>query len=77
MPHGSICCTYHQLKYSSPNLSNKPPKKTRATQKSLPFGKWRFREKEVREWAKGNGPKPEKDKTERAAGLGRRTGEEI
>ena len=21
--HGSICCTYHQLKYSSPNRPNK------------------------------------------------------
>ena len=29
----SIGCTYHQLKYSSPNGSNK--KKTRATQKSI------------------------------------------
>ena len=42
-----LCCTYHQLKYSFPNLSNET-KKTRATQKSLPFGKWRFRGKEVR-----------------------------
>ena len=41
---------------------------------SLPFGKWRFREKEV---LKENGPKAEKDKTERATGLGRRTREEI
>ena len=47
MPFGSICCTYHQLKYSYPNRSNKN-KKTRATQKSLPFGKWRFGGKEVR-----------------------------
>ena len=35
---------YHQLKYSSPNHS----KKTRAIQKSPPFGKWRFRAKEIR-----------------------------
>ena len=50
-------------------------KKIRGTQNSLdiPFGKWRFREKEVRT----NGPKAEKDKTERATGLGRRTKEEI
>ena len=38
---------YNQLKYPSPNRSNNN-KKTRITQKSLPFGKWRFREKEVR-----------------------------
>ena len=37
MPYGSIGCTY-QLKYSSPNCS----KITRATQKSLPFRKWRL-----------------------------------
>ena len=42
----------------SPKRSNNKP--TRATQKSLPFGKWRFREKEVGE---------KKDKTERATGL--------
>ena len=65
MPYGSICCTYHQLKYSSPNRSKT---KTRATLKSLPFGKRRFREKEVR--SKENGPKKaEKDKTEKATGL--------
>ena len=29
-------------------LISQPLKKPRATQKSLPFGKWRFREKEVR-----------------------------
>ena len=39
--------TYDQLKYSSPNRLNKQ-KVARATQKSLPFGKWRFREIEVR-----------------------------
>ena len=72
LPYGSICCTYHQLKYSS-DRSNKN-KKTRATQKSLPIGKWRFREKEV---TAGEWPKAEKDKTERATGLGRRTREEI
>ena len=35
------------LKHSSPSRSNKQ-KKTRATLKSLPFGKWRIREKEIR-----------------------------
>ena len=48
---------------------------TRATQKSLPFGKWRFRAK----GGQGNGSTAEKDKskTERATELGRRTREEI
>ena len=40
----AIC--QHKLKYSSPNRSNK--QETRATQKSLPFGKWRFRGKQIR-----------------------------
>ena len=44
----------------------------RATQKSLPFRKWRFREKQMQ-----NGPKAEKDKTAIETGLGRRTREEI
>ena len=39
---------------------------------SLPFGKWRLREKHQE-----NGPNVEKDETEIVAGLGRRTGEEI
>ena len=39
--------TYDQLKYSSPSCSKNTPK-TRATQKSLPFRKWRFREKQVK-----------------------------
>ena len=30
VPYDSICCTYHQLKYSTPNRS----KKTRATQRA-------------------------------------------
>ena len=71
VPYGSIFCTYHQLKYSSPNHSKKQ-NKTKATQKSQPFGKWRFRERDQE-----NGPKAEMDKTERATGLGRRTKEEI
>ena len=66
MPFGSIGCTYHQLKYSSPNRSKKPKK--RATQQSLPFGKWKFGKKEVRRMGQ---------KTERATGLDRRTREEI
>ena len=72
VPYGRILCTYHQLKYSSPNCSNEKKKKTRATQKSLPFRKWRFTEKRGQE----NGPKAEKDKTERVTGLSRRTREE-
>ena len=72
MPYGSTGCTYHQLKYSFSNHSNNN-KKTRATQKSLPLGKWRFRGKNDQ----GNGPKAEKEKTERATGLGRRTREEL
>ena len=62
--YGSICCTYHQLKYSSPNRSTKP----RATQKSLPFENGVLGKKNSGEW-----PKAEKDKTERATELGRRT----
>ena len=30
VPYGSICCTYHQLKYSSHNLSNKQKDKSDA-----------------------------------------------
>ena len=62
MSYGSICFTHHQLKYSSPNRSTTTTK----TRK-------RFREKEVRRM----GQEHEKDKTERATGLGRRTREEI
>ena len=47
MPYGNIGCTYHELKYSSPNRSQKT-QKARAIQKSLPFGKWRFRGKEAK-----------------------------
>ena len=49
MPYDTICCTYHQQKYSSPNRSTN--KKTRDTKKNLPFGKWRFRERAVGAWA--------------------------
>ena len=67
VPYGSICCTYHQLKYSYPNRSRKTT--TKATQKSLPFGKRRFREKEVRRMG-------QKQKR-RATGLGRRKKDEV
>ena len=84
VPHGSICYTYQQLKYSSTNRSTpqkttnkqnptKPTTTTRATQKSLPFGNRRFREKEVRRL----GQKQKRIQTERATGLGRRTKEDI
>ena len=63
VPYSSICCTYHQLKYSSPNLSKKNQEPT--------FQKMEGKRGQV------NGPKAEKDKTERATGLCRRTREEI
>ena len=66
--YGSICCTYHQLlKYSSPN-------KTRATKKSLPFGKnpdvYGNRGQE-------NGPKAKKVQTQTTTGIDRRPREKI
>ena len=51
----------HQLKYSSPNRLKDTPKN-----KSLSFGKWRFREQEFGRM----GQKQERGKTERATGLG-------
>ena len=42
VPYGSVCCTYHQLKYSSPNRSNKQKR-----QEPHKIGKWRFRGKEI------------------------------
>ena len=71
MPHGSICCTYHQLKYSSPNRSNK--QKDKSHTKEPTFRKIEVMGKRVQE----NGQIAEKDKTVRATGLGRRTREEI
>ena len=62
-------------KHSSPNSYNKQIKnknKRRAKQKSIPFRKRRFGEKEVRKMGQ-----TEKDKTGRATGLGRRTREDI
>ena len=45
VPCGIVCCIYHQLKYSSPNRSKKPPK-TGKSHTEEPFGKSRFMEKE-------------------------------
>ena len=71
MPYGSTCCTYHQLKYSSPNRSNKnkkqEPHKRAHLSENGGIGKKR----------QENGPKAQKDKIERATGLARRTREEI
>ena len=58
--------------YSSHLLTAQKTKR-RATQKSLPFGKRRFRGKRGQE----NRSKAEKDQTKRVTGLGRRTIEEI
>ena len=74
MPYGSIiCCTYHQLKYSSPNRSNKTKKTPKSHTKEPTFQKMEVMGKTDQE----NGPKAEKDKTELATGLGRRIREEI
>ena len=47
--------------------------KSHTKEPTVPLGKWRFRETISQKY----GPKAEKDKTERAAGLARRTKEEI
>ena len=67
MPYGSICCIYYQLKYSSPapNRSNKSINKSHIKEPIYlsdngGLGK------------KSSGELAEKDKTERATGLGRR-----
>ena len=65
MPCG---CTYYQLKYSSPNRSHKEKGKNHTKEPKMEVYGKRGQE---------NGPKAEKDKTERATGLGRRTREEI
>ena len=68
MPYGSICCTYHQQKYSCPNRSKTTKNKSHTKDRSY------LSEKGVQgKRSPENGPKAEKDKTERAAGLGRRT----
>ena len=61
----------HTINYNTHLLTTKKTKnkQTRATQKSLPFGKRKFREKRGQE----NGPKAEKDTIQRATGLGRRS----
>ena len=68
MPYGSICCTYHQLKYSSPNHSkelNKSHTIEPTLQKMEVYGK---RSQE-------NGLKAEKGKTERATGQKNKRGD--
>ena len=72
VPYGSICCTYHQLNYSSPNRSNNT-KKDKSRTIDPTFWKMEVYGKRGRE----NGPKTDKDKTKRATGLGRRTLGEI
>ena len=72
MPYGTIGCTYHQLKYSSPNCSNKQTKDKSHTKEPT------FQKMEV--WIKTDqetGPKAEQDKTEIATWQGRRTREDI
>ena len=58
MPYGSICCTYHQLKYSSLNRSKNP--KQEPHKRAYTFWKTGFKEKRSQE----NVPKEEKDKIE-------------
>ena len=65
----TISITYHQLKYSSPNrskntLQKQEPHKRAYLLENGGYGKQRGQE---------NGPKAEKEKTERVTGLGRRT----
>ena len=67
----ALCFTYHQLKYSSPNRSKKPNKSH--TKEPTFRKKEGLAKKRLGEY----GPKAEKDKTESAKGLGRRTREEI
>ena len=67
----TLCSTYHQLKYSSLNRSKEKTGEKSHTKELI------FREMEV--YGKiipENGPKAEKDKTERATGLDRRTKQE-
>ena len=71
MSYGSIGRTYHQLKYSSPNRSNKNIIKSHT--KEPTFQKMKVLGKTDQE----NLPKAEKDKIEIAAGLGRRTRDDI
>ena len=64
------CCPYHKTKYSpnrSTTIKQEPHKRAYLSENG------RFREKQIRRI----GPKTEKDKTEIATSLGRRTREEI
>ena len=65
----ALCCTYHQLKYSSPNRSKtkQEPHKRAYLSENGGLGKTDLE----------NGPKVEKDTTEIATGLSIRTREEI
>ena len=63
-----MCCTYHRLNFSSPNRSKKQ-KNTRATEKRLPFGKWRFREKEVRRMGQKQKMNSDRGETSKIHGL--------
>ena len=65
MLHKSIWCTYHQVKYSSPDRS----KNNKSQTKEPTFRKMEVYGKRSQE----NGSKAEMDKTEREKGLGRRT----
>ena len=62
MPYGSIRCTYHQLKYSSPKRSKEEEKRAYLSENGG-AGK-SYQE---------NGLTAEKDKTEKVTGIGRRT----
>ena len=47
--YGSIGGTYHQLKYYSPNRSNKQKTKSHTKEPTFHFRKWRFiKEKQIR-----------------------------
>ena len=48
LPYGSISCTYHQLKYSSPNRS----KKLKSYKRSYLSENGSFGKKRPGEWAK-------------------------
>ena len=63
----------HTTNYNTHLLTAQIKKKTRATQKSPPFRKWKFRENQIRRIAQ----KQKKDKTQKSTGLGRRTREDI
>ena len=66
-----ICCTYHQLKYSSPNRSKKQ-NKSHTNEVYLSENGGFGKKNRLGEWANSK-----KGKIERATGLGRRKKEEI